>query len=274
MKSRIRYKPETAIGYAPREDDMRFLANYAATRAVATSTGQNDAGLFELNFRDERYLPFEGEGVESLWHLEINKDYAGFDIRTLSDAVLHIRYTAREGGETLKNAAKTHLSEALSSAFTSLDGKPQPLTRLFSVRHEFPEAWNELTQPVPADAPPEVTRVLTLPITKDRFPFFTLGRKVLPTRVTVLIWPKPDAKVPEFKISVKDIPLSDAGTSSESPAAGDVHRKWSAEGAFAQVAEDESSAWNLSLTLAAVTMRLSVERLSEMVIAVDYTSTM
>ena len=106
MKSRIRYKPETAVGYAPREDDPRFLTNYAATRAVATSTGQNESGLFELNFRDERYLPFEGEGVESLWQLEINKDYAGFDIHTLSDSVLHIRYTAREGGETLKDAAK------------------------------------------------------------------------------------------------------------------------------------------------------------------------
>ena len=27
--------------------------------AIATSSGQNDSGLFELDFRDERYLPFE-----------------------------------------------------------------------------------------------------------------------------------------------------------------------------------------------------------------------
>ena len=272
MKSRIRYKPETTIGYAPREDDPRFLTSYAATRAVATSTGQNDAGLFELNFRDERYLPFEGEGVESLWQLEINKDYAGFDIHTLSDAVLHIRYTAREGGETLKDAAKAHLSEALKSTFTTLDGKPQPLTRLFSLRHEFPEAWNELTQPVPADVTGEVTRVLTLPITKDRFPFITLARKVMPTRVTVLIAPKPDAKVPDFKVTMKDKPLSDAGASMEPAAAIVDYRVWIAAGPFAQIAQVESAAWMLSLTLDASAMQSVVERLEELVVAVEYTA--
>jgi hypothetical protein len=29
-----------------------------------------DAGMFELNFRDERYLPFEGAGAISEWRLE------------------------------------------------------------------------------------------------------------------------------------------------------------------------------------------------------------
>ena len=190
--------------------------------------------------------------MESLWQLEINKDYAGFDIHTLSDAVLHIRYTAREGGETLKDAAKAHLSEALKSTFTTLDGKPQPLTRLFSLRHEFPEAWNELTQPVPADVTGEVTRVLTLPITKDRFPFITLARKVMPTRVTVLIAPKPDAKVPDFKVTMKDKPLSDAGASMEPAAAIVDYRVWIAAGPFAQIAQVESAAWMLSLTLDAM----------------------
>ena len=36
---------------------------YAAREAIATSSGQNDSGLFELNFRDERYLPFEFHGA-------------------------------------------------------------------------------------------------------------------------------------------------------------------------------------------------------------------
>jgi peptidoglycan hydrolase-like protein with peptidoglycan-binding domain len=271
MKSRIRYKPETAVGYAPREDDTRFLTNYAATRAVATSTGQNDAGMFELNFRDERYLPFEGEGVESLWQLEINKDYAGFDIHTLSDAVLHIRYTAREGGETLKQAAKTHLTEALKSTFTTVDGKPQPLTRLFSLRHEFPEAWNELTQQVSADETGEVIRVLTLPITKDRFPFFTLGRKVMPTRVAVLIEPKLDANVPDFKVTLQNKLLSHPGTSSDPNNSSLVHQIWSAEDSLPQIAHAERSEWKLSLALDAIAMRSAVERLEELVVAVEYT---
>lgn len=32
---------------------------------MATSTGQNGAGLFELNFRHNRYLPVEYAGVVS-----------------------------------------------------------------------------------------------------------------------------------------------------------------------------------------------------------------
>ena len=45
-------------------DDSCFLKKFDATQSIATSTGQNDSGMFELNFRDERYLPFEGmQGV-------------------------------------------------------------------------------------------------------------------------------------------------------------------------------------------------------------------
>jgi hypothetical protein len=31
----------------------------------SNSTAQNEAGVFELSFRDERYMPFEGLGVIS-----------------------------------------------------------------------------------------------------------------------------------------------------------------------------------------------------------------
>ena len=37
----------------------------ARVQSIVTSHGQNDSGLFELNFRDERYLPFEGAGAIS-----------------------------------------------------------------------------------------------------------------------------------------------------------------------------------------------------------------
>ncbi|HEY3089517.1 MAG TPA: hypothetical protein VII16_14820 [Actinomycetes bacterium] len=41
---------------------------------VATSTGQNDAGVFEFSFRDERYMPCEGAGAVSDWRLELPKN--------------------------------------------------------------------------------------------------------------------------------------------------------------------------------------------------------
>ena len=46
------------------DGDDRFVNNFAAIQSIATSHGVNDGGLFELNFRDERYLPFEGAGVD------------------------------------------------------------------------------------------------------------------------------------------------------------------------------------------------------------------
>ena len=49
----------------------RFLDDFGAVQSIATSHAQNDSGLFELNFRDERYLPFEGAGAVSEWRIEL-----------------------------------------------------------------------------------------------------------------------------------------------------------------------------------------------------------
>jgi len=40
-------------GYNEVPSDRRIVRQYGATEAVATSTAQNDAGLFELNFRGD-----------------------------------------------------------------------------------------------------------------------------------------------------------------------------------------------------------------------------
>ena len=73
-------------------------AQYGAREAIATSSGQNDSGLFELSFRDERYLPFEYHGAVSRWRIELPPENNYFDLDTLTDVVLHLNYTAREGG--------------------------------------------------------------------------------------------------------------------------------------------------------------------------------
>jgi hypothetical protein len=48
-------------------DDGRFIENNIPVKAIAASNAQNDSGMFELSFRDERYLPFEGAGAVSQW---------------------------------------------------------------------------------------------------------------------------------------------------------------------------------------------------------------
>ena len=53
--------------------------------------------MFEFNFRDERYLPFEGAGaVESNWKLEFPSVFKSFDYNTISDIIIHISYTSKE----------------------------------------------------------------------------------------------------------------------------------------------------------------------------------
>src|SRR5262249_47875671 len=60
--------------------------------SVATSTAQNDAGVFEFSFRDERYMPFEGAGAVSSWRLVLPKSFRQFDYQTITDVILHLSY--------------------------------------------------------------------------------------------------------------------------------------------------------------------------------------
>jgi len=118
-------------GYVALPDDPRVVPKYLATEAIATSSGQNDAGMFELNFRDERYLPFEFSGAVSRWRIELPPENNQFDMETLSDVVIHLNYTAREGGDVLRYAANEVAQQYLTGAGL----------RLFDLKHEFPDAW-------------------------------------------------------------------------------------------------------------------------------------
>jgi hypothetical protein len=143
-------------------DDDRFIENNIPVKAIAASNGQNDSGVFELSFRDERYLPFEGAGAISQWSLELfndlpannpdpsNPDFGKplrqFDYSTITDAILHIKYTAREDAGTFKNGAIAHLRD-----YFSQDGAT-PSLRMFNLRQEFPSQWNRFLNPSnPAD---------------------------------------------------------------------------------------------------------------------------
>lgn len=149
------------------EVDARFIDDRKINEAIVTSTGQNDAGVFELNLRDERYMPFEGAGVISQWRFELPTDFKTFDYATISDVVLHVRYTARDGGEALRAAAT-------DSVETLLGSDESPLFRLISVRHDFPAEWHALVSSGPAST----SRAVTIDLSAARFPFFTHGRQI------------------------------------------------------------------------------------------------
>ncbi|MGC2866410.1 neuraminidase-like domain-containing protein [Proteus vulgaris] len=67
--------------------------------AIAISHGMNDSGQFQLNFNDDRYLPFEGLPVNDTSTLTLSfpdaTDKQKEMLLTLSDIILHINYTIR-----------------------------------------------------------------------------------------------------------------------------------------------------------------------------------
>ena len=115
-------------------DDPRMVRVYGEREAIATSGGQNDSGLFELSFNDPRYLPFEYMGAVSRWRIELPPESNYFDPDTLTDLVMHLNYTAREGGEGLREAA-------LLAARCKLPGDGWAF---FDIRLDFPDAWELL----------------------------------------------------------------------------------------------------------------------------------
>ncbi|WP_437764852.1 hypothetical protein WME77_44090 [Sorangium sp. So ce764] len=140
-------------------DDPRFVHDLVGIQSIATSSAQSDAGLFELNFRDERYLPFEGAGVISRWRLELPTAYPQFDHNTISDAVLQLSYTARDGGGTLKDGAESAIVDGLNRLLKVVSEEETGLVRVLSLRKEFPDVLHRLLtspgQPVDMTLLPE-----------------------------------------------------------------------------------------------------------------------
>jgi len=102
--------------YEQRPDDPRFIREYGATQSIATSNGQSDSGLFQLSFNDDRYLPFEFAGAMSRWQIEIPPENNEFDLSTLTDVVMQLNYTSRDGGEATRRAATRAAQRHLSAS--------------------------------------------------------------------------------------------------------------------------------------------------------------
>jgi hypothetical protein len=166
-------RDEPASGYLARPGDPRIAGEYTAAEAIATSSGQNDSGMFELNFRDERYLPFEFAGAVSRWRIELPRENNFFDLDTVTDVVLHLNYTAREGGEALRRAASEQSQRHLPGAGV----------RLFDVRHDLPDAWSMLSHP----APGACQATLPLRLGRGHFPYLPCDRDVRITRLDLFV---------------------------------------------------------------------------------------
>ena len=176
LNNRIRVETGLADGYVHNNEDgilvndSRFVQNNIPIKAIATSNAQNDSGIFELNFRDDRYLPFEGAGVVSDWTIDLFNDpndadfgkaLRQFDYKTISDAIIQVRYTAREAGGLLKDGAIANLREYFGS------DDQAPAMKIINLKHDFSSEWHKLLHPNnPANG-----NVLEFEITRNLFPY-------------------------------------------------------------------------------------------------------
>ena len=95
-----------------------------------------------------------------------------FDYDTISDVILHLNYTARENGGLFKEKATAYMKDFVMNA---ADVNQQPLTQMFSMRHEFPTEWYKFLHPAALGG----EQLLNFTVGKVRFPFFVQERDIV-----------------------------------------------------------------------------------------------
>ncbi|AOX01248.1 hypothetical protein BJP34_18990 [Moorena producens PAL-8-15-08-1] len=140
------------------EATTNVRANWRANQQVALSHVDQyteNSGMFELNFGDERYLPFEGTGAVSNWNLELNGKKGDYNPKDLLDVTIKLRYTAKQGGSRFANEVKGVL-------------KPYNATSFFDLAYNFTDEWAALTE--------GETNEVSITFTQDMFPNMTSSK--------------------------------------------------------------------------------------------------
>jgi hypothetical protein len=244
-------------------NDDRFLYQYAAVQSIVTSQAQDDPGLFEnqihYQITDPRYLPFEGGGAISDWHLELPITNE-IDVTTVGDVQIHLLYTALDGGAGLRAAAMATLAA----------NAPTAGSKLFSAQNDFPVSSTApagtLTPWQALFAPPAATdQVLALPITAAKFPPWTRGKTITVTGLTVyaVSWTGGGFTLqPQAPLPAANVPLNPVG-----PAPVLV-----AQGAVAVTPATKLGTWAFKLQVAGAAdfRSLTSSQIGDVVLKVDF----
>jgi hypothetical protein len=199
--NKIRKSPSLSPQYLESPDpaaepDSRFINAAVPISAIAVSTAQNDTGVFELNFKDDSYMPFEGAGAVSSWQLELPPFdvYRPFDYDTITDVVMQIRYTSTYGGDEMKRTATNSVNNYFKAG--ELMGTSGGLVAIYDIKNDFASAWARVTQ-TSTGSEPAGGRVqgIDMPNLHERLPAFT--RKTQPENVTATaVWILSDLELP------------------------------------------------------------------------------
>ena len=193
--------PVPANGYVeyPVGGDTRFIYNVGAIQSIALSTAINDAGVFELNFQDERYLPFEYTGAISQWKLELPTKIRRFDYDTITDVIFHLRYTARDGGSAFQGNVENFQVANLNAMTLDPTNNVAGLYQVYSLRQQFSSEWVQFLK----------TNATQITLNSWNLPYFTNGHT--PTITTVTWYVKASGTPSGFTVAGQSVSLTSGG---------------------------------------------------------------
>jgi hypothetical protein len=229
-KNSVRTTADLGSGYRRQgANDPRFVDQYAAApQKIVLGNAQDDPGLFLTsigsNLGDPRYLPFEGAGAISSWHLELPAATNEIDLSAIGDVVVHLYYGALDGGDAFKQAVAADTTQNL----------PTSGLKLFSAQNDFgaPAPTDSLEYPLSpwqsflATPPANQDQTFVLAVSTSRFPYWTRGKTITITGMTVLAvsWNagsfvlRPQAPLPTADVTLTPV----AGVTEPKVAAGTV----------------------------------------------------
>gem|GEM_PF-4373969 len=168
---------------------------------MATSSGRNDSGMFEFNFKDERYLPFEGAKIADTpnWTLELPTDFKPFDYNTISDVIMTVNFTAKNGDG----------NDTITDDLNDVVDNDQGFPLLINMKEQFPNELHEIQN--------GTTKTIT--ILEKHYPSFlrngkvesaddiTVGSLYLKLK-TMSSWSEVNPTTPEYTITKTNYDLS------------------------------------------------------------------
>ncbi|MFZ5479066.1 MAG: neuraminidase-like domain-containing protein [Myxococcota bacterium] len=154
--------------------------------SIVTSVAVNDSGLFSTDLRDPRYLPFERRGAVSRWHLRLTaQQWKQLDWSSITDVTLHLRYTARDGGEAFRSEVESTFLDTLAGTAVGFPGNSYlgptaagaPVA--FSAARDAPDAWYEAQSGTTSTAFSLDVDTSMVPDISDTSGTYTYGRIVV-----------------------------------------------------------------------------------------------
>lgn len=101
----------------PTQQVSNILVSVRPQQAIALSSGLEDNGIV-LNFNDDKYRPFEGNGVVGTWCLTIPNPQGELQQRmlaSLNDIILTIHYRSKDGGSERATRVLRELQERVKN---------------------------------------------------------------------------------------------------------------------------------------------------------------